>query len=259
MKKEIILGVDAKYYNYIEKLWDSVATLYNYSYLKTFISIKDTLNSQELKDKDKVYFEAENKLGLVNRGNNLLNYVEVISLAYRLLEEMGLDDVLVVVDAKDTKKLDDMLNYLGLLDVDYELEKVKENDLFTNLVFNIINDKNEVLVEGGEIKDGYALVIDLEKVVLELKKQEDKRLIQDTLDVNVLADNLEEKMVGMRLVQDLRWSDIKSDMGTFEARITVKLDKDKLNKGLMEVKDNLTGDTTDVDENEILEYLISNL
>ena len=99
----------------------------------------------------------------------------------------------------------------------------------------------------------------LEKIVKILKDIGDKRLLNNTLDVNILANSIEEQMVGMRLVQDLRWSDIKSDIGEFDSRLTVILDQEALNKGLMQVKDNLTGDIKDVDENEILEYLISNL
>ena len=34
MEKEIITGKTAKYYNYITRLWDSVATLYNYNYFR---------------------------------------------------------------------------------------------------------------------------------------------------------------------------------------------------------------------------------
>ncbi len=256
MEKKIVLGEDAKYYNYVERLWDSVASLYNYNYLKTNDSFEDTIYFLEKENisKNKYYFVAGNYLGLFNLNDSFMALVEVISLAYRLLEEMGMQDGLVDIDIKDDK----IFNYLELLDVDYEIGQVSEYKEFKTTIFEIINDK-EVLVYGGELKNGYGFIIDLEKIVKILKDIGDKRLLNNTLDVNILANSIEEQMVGMRLVQDLRWSDIKSDIGEFDSRLTVILDQEALNKGLMQVKDNLTGDIKDVDENEILEYLISNL
>ena len=77
----------------------------------------------------------------------------------------------------------------------------------------------------------------------------------------------------MRLVQDLRWCEVKCDMDMLDrslkaqfkqadrlnARILVILNSEDLQKGLITVKDNITKEESKIDENEILDYIISNL
>ena len=252
--EEIIGGVNAKYYNYVEKLWDSVASLYNYNYLKTNIDILETFNeSSKLNDNTKYYFKDNNNLCLINLDNNDFNFAEVISFGFRLLEEMGLDVVIKI----DNKK--DILNYLELLDVDYEIEHT-DNTYFEDFKFNITDINGKSLMMGGKINNSIGLIANIASIVSLLANIHDKRLLENMLDVNIEAIENEEKIVGMRLLQDLRWSDIRSDFKiNNEARLTVIINKDKLNKGLLEVKDNITNSSKDIGEDEILDYLISNL
>ena len=280
---------------------------------------------------------------------------EVISLAYRTLEEMGIDNITVKINTlgdsksrenyrsalikylephlnelcedcqkrfktnplrildckvdkdseilKNAPSIMDYLNeesrirfkkvleYLEYLDIDYEIDTniVRGLDYYNHTVFELVADLNELgnastLCGGGRYNNlvsnlggpetpgiGFACGVDRLMIVLqELNKEKE---IENTIDVYVLAINEEEKITALRLVQDLRWSEIKTEMDTLNrglkaqfkqadrlnARLLVILNSEDLQKGMITVKDNLTKEETKVDENEILDYIISNL
>lgn len=107
-------------------------------------------------------------------------------------------------------------------------------------------------------------------VLQELNKEKE---IESSLDVYVLAVSEEEKITALKLVQDLRWSEIKTEMDTLNrglkaqfkqadrlnARLLVILNNEDLQRGIITVKDNLTKEEVKIDESEILDYIISNL
>ena len=280
---------------------------------------------------------------------------EVISLAYRTLEEMGIDNITVKINTlgdsksrenyrsalikylephlnelcedcqkrfktnplrildckvdkdseilKNAPSIMDYLNeesrirfkkvleYLEYLDIDYEIDTniVRGLDYYNHTVFELVADLNELgnastLCGGGRYNNlvsnlggpetpgiGFACGVDRLMIVLqELNKEKE---IENTIDVYVMAINEEEKITALRLVQDLRWSEIKTEMDTLNrglkaqfkqadrlnARLLVILNSEDLQKGMITVKDNLTKEETKVDENEILDYIISNL
>lgn len=280
---------------------------------------------------------------------------EVISLAYRTLEEMGIDNITVKINTlgdsksrenyrsalikylephlnelcedcqkrfktnplrildckvdkdseilKNAPSIMDYLNeesrirfkkvleYLEYLDIDYEIDTniVRGLDYYNHTVFELVADLNELgnastLCGGGRYNNlvtnlggpetpgiGFACGVDRLMIVLQELNKEIK--IENTLDVYVMAVNEEEKITALRLVQDLRWSEIKTEMDTLNrglkaqfkqadrlnARLLVILNSEDLQKGMITVKDNLTKEETKVDENEILDYIISNL
>ena len=93
------------------------------------------------------------------------------------------------------------------------------------------------------------------------------------VDVYLVATTEEEKLTAVRLIQDIRWSEITAEMDYLEksleeklneanklsARMVILLNEEDLKKGMITVKDNLTKEETKVDESEILDYIISNL
>lgn len=184
-----------------------------------------------------------------------------------------------------------VLEYLEYLDIDYEIDTniVRGLDYYNHTVFELVADLNELgnastLCGGGRYNNlvsnlggpetpgiGFACGVDRLMIVLqELNKEKE---IENTIDVYVMAINEEEKITALRLVQDLRWSEIKTEMDTLNrglkaqfkqadrlnARLLVILNSEDLQKGMITVKDNLTKEETKVDENEILDYIISNL
>ncbi len=280
---------------------------------------------------------------------------EVISLAYRLLEEMGIDNITVKINTlgnnfsrenyrsalvhylephihelcEDCKKrfttnplrildckvdkdsdiiknipsildyldqesktrFDQVLEYLTYLDVDYEVDSnlVRGLDYYNHTVFELVADVDQLgnastlcgggryngLVAnlGGQDTPGIGFACGIDRLIMVLQELNKDKDITSSLDVYVMAISEEEKLTAIRLVQDLRWCEIKTEMDTLnrglkaqfkqadrlKARLLVLLNSKDLQKGLITVKDNLTKEETKVDEDEILDYIISNL
>lgn len=280
---------------------------------------------------------------------------EVISLAYRLLEEMGIEEVTVkintlgdsasreayrnalvnylephihelcedcqkrfstnplrILDCKVDKdsevlknapsileylneesktRFDRVLEYLEYLDVDYEIDPniVRGLDYYNHTVFELVADldilgsattlcaggryNNLVSFLGGPDTPGIGFASGIDRLIMVLKELNKEKELDRGVDVYVMAVNEEEKLTAMRLVQDLRWCEVKCDMDMLDrslkaqfkqadrlnARILVILNSEDLQKGLITVKDNITKEESKIDENEILDYIISNL
>ena len=280
---------------------------------------------------------------------------EVISLAYRILEEMGIDNItakintlgdndsrenyraalvqylephvgdlcsdcqkrfstnpLRILDCKVDKDSDilknapsimdylneeskarfqELLTYLSLLDVDYEIDPniVRGLDYYNHTVFEIVADFDHLgnastLCGGGRYNNlvanldgpdtpGIGFACGVDRLIMVLQELNQERKVENSIDVYVMAVNKEEKLTALRLVQDLRWSEIKTDMDMLDrglkaqfrqadrlhARMLIILNSEDLQKGIITVKDNLTKEETKVDESEILDYIISNL
>lgn len=280
---------------------------------------------------------------------------EVISLAYRILEEMGIENITVkintlgdkesrenyrtalvnylephlnelcedcqkrfktnplrILDCKidgageilknapsitdylneeSKKRFEKVLEYLEYLDIDYEIDAniVRGLDYYNHTVFELVADLDELgtastlcgggrynnLVSnlGGPETPGIGFACGVDRLMIVLQELNKGKEIGNTVDVYVMAVNEEEKITALRLVQDLRWSEIKTEMDTLNrglkaqfkqadrlnARLLVILNSEDLQKGIITVKDNLTKEEAKVDENEILDYIISNL
>ncbi len=280
---------------------------------------------------------------------------EVISLAYRLLEEMGIEDVTVkintlgdkesrenyrnalvkylephihelcsdcqhrfttnplrILDCKVDKdsdilknapsimdylneesknRFEKVLEYLRLLDVDYEIDPniVRGLDYYNHTVFELVTNmeslgsantlcaggryNNLVSYLGGENTPGIGFASGVDRLMTILKEINKDKKIENNIDVYVMAVNPEERLTAVRLVQDLRWSEVKTEMDTLNkglkaqfkqadrlnTRTLIILNSEDLQKGLITVKDNLTKEEVKVDEGEILDYIISNL
>ena len=286
--------------------------------------------------------------------NSPLIDAEVISLAYRLLEEMGIEvtvkintlgdqesrnnyrDALVsylepninnlcsdcqkrfatnplrILDCKVDKdkevlinapkmtdylngeskeRFDKVLEYLTYLDVDYEVDPsiVRGLDYYNHTVFELVADipslgsattlcaggryNNLVTFLGGPDTPSIGFASGVDRLIHVLQEMGQEKEISSSIDVYVMAVNEEEKLTALRLIQDLRWSEVKCEMDTldkglkaqfkqadrFNARMLIILNSEDLQKGIMTVKDNLTKEETKVDESEILDYIISNL
>ena len=94
--------------------------------------------------------------------------------------------------------------------------------------------------------------------------------LDNLTQVLIVAETEEERMVGMKLAQDLRWCEIKVDIDTNnktkdkqmdnnDCNFIIDIDKNNLSKGLIKVVDNITHEETLVDENEIIDYIVSNI
>ncbi len=199
--------------------------------------------------------------------------------------------IMTYLNEESKKRFDQVLKYLSLLDVDYEVDThiVRGLDYYNHTVFELVADidglgsantlgaggryNNLVGFLGGPDTPGIGFASGVDRLMLVLQALNKDQEIARGLDVYVMAVNEEERLTALRLVQDLRWSEVKCEMDTLDkglkaqfkqvdrlkARILIILNSEDLQKGLITVKDNLTKEETKVDEAEILDYIISNL
>lgn len=264
---------ESKYYNYVNKVLETICEYYNYKYIK-LDNIEDILSKiKEMNSSDKFnsikayYFNnSKNELGIIAKGfkSNII-IVDIISLCYRFLEELGLNDVLVKINTNQKE----IIEYLNYLEVDYEINDEK----IDNLTFEIINNNNLICKGLYNSKDNYVNVcLKINTIVEEFKKVANFNA-EKGIDVYVTGTSMEEKLTATLLVQNLRWSEIITEMdydnkplfeqveeaNKLHARIIIKINEEDLKKGLLNVIDNLTKEETKIDENEILDYILSNL
>jgi len=198
--------------------------------------------------------------------------------------------ILEYLNKESRERFEVLKEYLEHLDIDYEVDSniVRGLDYYNHTVFEIVCEMEELgsantlaaggrynhLVEnlGGSSTPAVGFACGIDRLILILKKIHSDKIKQDVA-VYITAVNEEEKITGMKLVQDLRWCEIKCDIDTLDrglkaqfkqadrlgARLIVLLNSEDLKKGIITVKDNLTHDETKVDENEIIDYIVSNL
>ena len=194
------------------------------------------------------------------------------------------------LNEESKKRFDKVLEYLTLLDVDYEVDPniVRGLDYYNHTVFELVSNMDilgsaSTLCAGGRYNNlvsfldgpdtpGIGFASGVDRLMMVLKDLNQEHPLENSIDVYVMAVNEEEKLTALKLVQDLRWCEIKCDMDTLDkglkaqfkqadrlkARLLIILNSEDLKKGLITVKDNLTKEETKVDENEILDYIISN-
>lgn len=245
----------AKYYEYFNSLFMSVADLYNFSYIKGE-NILDYINKNKICGR-LCFFD--NEAGVVlKKDASILEISDAISFIYRLFEEMGLNITVYLNN-------EEIINYLDILDIDYEIKDVNG--------YQVVLENGNVLVNGDILNDLLVFKMNVLDVVNEVINNNSNSISLNNTSVYVIASSQEEKMRALGLVQDLRWSEIKtsidyanksrdeqlSDADSLNARLIVILKDEDLQKGIITVRDNLTKEEEKIDESEIIDYIISNL
>jgi len=181
-----------------------------------------------------------------------------------------------------------VLEYLNYLDIDYEVDKtlVRGLDYYDYTVFEIVSDLSILkgsstiaaggrynnLVEslGGPSTPCMGFACGLERIGLAMDEFEEIK--KRPLDCYIMYINEEEKLKAIMLAQDLRISGVSVDYDTTgkslksqfkeadrkNAQLLIILNSEDLQKGLINVKDNLTKEEKKIDENEIIDYIVSN-
>lgn len=189
---------------------------------------------------------------------------------------------------ESTERFNKVLEYLRFLDIDYEVDEklVRGLDYYDYTVFEIVSSEEilggaSTIAAGGRYNDlveklggpstpciGFACGI--ERLMLAMNEMESTS--KRPLDCYILYVNEEEKIKAITLAQDLRLSGVSVDYDTTgrslksqfkeadrnHAELLVLLNSEDLNKGLITVKDNLTKEEVKIDENEIIDYIVSN-
>ena len=273
---ETIYGLKAKEEQYITRVFETACEYYNYEFIKTDKNVLEEgerIYKEKELAKAKFYYIKKEEIGAFALGfKTSLIDAEIISMSYRILEEMAVPNLTVKINTSDNSLLD----YLDYLDIDYEVNNdIKEND--TSLTFELISTiEKQAQVIGSGMKD-----IKKNITSFSINKENLRNVLEEvanfketkSIDVYITSTTLEETLTAIRLIQDLRWSEIITEMdyqnrsldeqleeaSALNARMVIKLNSEDLKKGLITVEDYLTKEETKVDENEILDYIISNL
>lgn len=199
--------------------------------------------------------------------------------------------IMEYLNEESKTRFDKVLQYLDYLDIDYEIDSniVRGLDYYNHTVFELVADldglgnastlcgggryNNLITNLGGPDTPGIGFACGVDRLMIVLQELNKEKEIESSLDVYVLAVSEEEKITALKLVQDLRWSEIKTEMDTLNrglkaqfkqadrlnARLLVILNNEDLQRGIITVKDNLTKEEVKIDESEIIDYIISNL
>ena len=199
----------------------------------------------------------------------------------------NLPNILDYLSAESKSKFDKLKELLTLLDVDYEVDShlVRGLDYYDYHVWEYISDEDGLALGAGgryntlvEKLEGPHLPaigfgLGLDRIMLALKKILPTSEIPQDLDAYIMCVNEEEKIYGIRLAQDLRLNHIKTEINSnnlslksqfkvadsLNSKFLLILNSEDLKKGLINVKDNATKEEVKIDENEIVDYLISNI
>lgn len=288
--KEIV-GCEARIYNYMENVFKTVGSYYNYEYIK--MSLLDTNN---MEDKIIDYYDSNIKNGfkkycynsssyinniernefgfLVLGSNSYYQDAEIISMNYRILEELKLEDIIVHIKAVKDYDIHKLQEYLEQLDIDFEINNsdglLDDNILLSFEIIMEVKDKKIALTSGYKNSKNISSINYLDNILEVLNVIYEGYEFDTLTQVTIVGDTEEERIVGMRLAQDLRWCEIKVDIDTnnkskdeqlngINSNFIIVIEKDNLNKGLIKVIDNLTHEETLIDENEIIDYIVSNM
>lgn len=274
--------LEGKYFNYISNVFSSVANYYNYQFIRKPLSNSEIDVVKNNKLSKLSYFTAD-VFGIEVFGSKSpTTCAEIISFAYRTIEAMGIDELILKIrsiddNRKEKTRFEKVLEYLRYLDVDYEIDSsLNTNDNNMNIIFQLaceLDNTTVTLINGNIGTHSMKWTANTDEIINMLNEINKDKEIYDTMDVYVIAKTEEEKLVAVKLVQDLRWCDIKVEMDTLDrekdlqfieanqlgARQLVILNNSDLNKGLITIKDNLTKEEVKVDEIEVIDYIISNL
>ena len=188
-------------------------------------------------------------------------------------------------------RFDTVLKYLDLLEIDYEVNPkiVRGLDYYDHTVFEVVSlDNNEtrqsVLGAGGRynklIKEldgpesyGMGFACGIDRIINILKEMDLYKNIKREVDCYVMYVSEEEKLYALDLIQSLRLNGVicetdylnKGLKGQFKqadrlnAKYLIILNNEDLQKGLVNVKDNVTKEEEKIDISEVVEYIIGNL
>ena len=100
-----IYGENAKYYNYINGVFASVCEYYNYE-LVSPATKEITKEIEAIKEEPgKFYYNELEEMGITSIGfSSRMIDAEIISLAYRFLEEIGITDLMIKLNTQDFYK-----------------------------------------------------------------------------------------------------------------------------------------------------------
>lgn len=210
------------------------------------------VSSEEIsKVNGKVYSLDDNELFIKSNATSLNGDAEVISLVYQIFNLLNIDG-LVKINITDSK-YDKLREYLDLLEINFEdNDKIKTNGYAYEVYSND--------VKLGEGNNKIEVKIDLEKTIKEIEDNGTKIPIEEIIDVLLIGESENELETASYIAQNLRLNGFITEIGNkLNAKFDIILKDKDLEYNEVIIKDNVTGEETKSNINDIAEYLEMNI
>ena len=208
------------------------------------------VNNDELsKVTGKVYI-LDSKLIIKSDSDILIKDAEVISLVYQICNLLNID-ALIKINIGSIK-YDKLKEYLDLLEINFEIDDKIKTDEYAYEVYS-----NDV-----KLGDGCKLhaSIDLEKVIKVIEDNGTNIPVDENIDVLFTATSENELETASYLMQNLRLNGFITEIGdNLSAKFNIILKDKDLEHNEVIIKDNVTGEETKSNINDIVEYLEMNI
>ena len=208
------------------------------------------VNNDELSKVTGKVYSLDSKLIIKSDSDILIKDAEVISLVYQICNLLNID-ALIKINIGSIK-YDKLKEYLDLLEINFEIDDKIKTDEYAYEVYS--ND-----VKLGEGCKSHAS-IDLEKVIKEIEDNGTNIPVEENIDVLFTATSENELETASYLMQNLRLNGFITEIGDkLNAKFNIILKDKDLEHNEVIIKDNVTGEETKSNINDIVEYLEMNI
>lgn len=208
------------------------------------------VNNDELSEVTGKVYSLDSKLIIKSDSDILIKDAEVISLVYQICNLLNID-ALIKINIGSIK-YDKLKEYLDLLEINFEIDDKIKTDEYAYEVYS--ND-----VKLGERCKSHAS-IDLEKVIKEIEDNGTNIPVEENIDVLFTATSENELETASYLMQNLRLNGFITEIGDkLSAKFNIILKDKDLEHNEVIIKDNVTGEETKSNINDIVEYLEMNI
>ena len=208
------------------------------------------VNNDELSKVTGKVYSLDSKLIIKSDSDILIKDAEVISLVYQICNLLNID-ALIKINIGSIK-YDKLKEYLDLLEINFEIDDKIKTDEYAYEVYS-----NDV-----KLGDGCKLhaSIDLEKTIKEIENNGTNIPVEENIDVLFTATSENELETASYLMQNLRLNGFITEIGDkLSAKFNIILKDKDLEHNEVIIKDNVTGEETKSNINDIVEYLEMNI
>ena len=208
------------------------------------------VNNDELSKVTGKVYSLDSKLIIKSDSDILIKDAEVISLVYQICNLLNIDAVIKINIG--SIKYDKLKEYLDLLEINFEIDDKIKTDEYAYEVYS-----NDV-----KLGDGCKLhaSIDLEKVIKVIEDNGTNIPVEENIDVLFTATSENELETASYLMQNLRLNGFITEIGDkLSAKFNIILKDKDLEHNEVIIKDNVTGEETKSNINDIVEYLEMNI
>lgn len=208
------------------------------------------VNNDELSKVTGKVYSLDSKLIIKSDSDILIKDAEVISLVYQIFNLLNID-VLIKINIGSIK-YDKLKEYLDLLEINFEIDDKIKTDEYAYEMYS-----NDV-----KLGDGCKLhaSIDLEKVIKVIEDNGTNIPVEENIDVLFTATSENELETASYLMQNLRLNGFITEIGDkLSAKFNIILKDKDLEHNEVIIKDNVTGEETKSNINDIVEYLEMNI